>query len=154
MVDIEKPSTVSFQHVFFLKKKLNESEIKKEASQIMIDATINYPIHFRYRRPSNSTLYKGAKLNDNPRFYLDCVRNKDELESEKKYVAFYDQFVSEHFSNAYVRLKNKEIIKNIIIVDVPTGDSNLLNVVLLITLALTISAAGYVSILIIKKKVD
>lgn len=119
----------------------------------MINTTLNYPIHFRYRRPSNSTLYKEAKLNGNPRFYLNCGQIKEELGINRKNIIFYDQFVSEYFSNDYIRLKNEEI-RNPVIVEVPTGDSNLLDLVLLITLALTISAAGYVSLLIIKKKVD
>jgi hypothetical protein len=154
MIDIEKPSTVSFQHVFFLKKKLNVSEIKKKESKLIINSAITYPIHFRYRRPSSKSLYKEARINGNPRIYMDCLKNKEEFEKQLNKISFYDQMIAEYFSNDYLHLKNGKGISNQIFVKVPTGNSNLLDVVLFITLGLTILAALYLSLLIVKKKID
>lgn len=147
VIDIEKPSSVSFQHMYIIKYQLKFENKIFELNQTKLHVSLKYPIHFRYRKPHNDLKYKKAFINRRPEFYFDCLNlnyyNNNTFQTPN------DILVNGKISKVMARVssiavKKKENFDNLVVF-VPTGNLEDLPLVLMVTLIITTGAAVYIS---------
>ena len=157
VIDIEKPSSVSFQHIYLIKYLINKENKLYEGNNVKITVSLKYPIHFRYRRPHHDIEYKTAFVNRKPEFYFDCLNLNYHMNSTSQ--TPIDLLVNGKISKVMAKVNSNSIINkddnlDNLIVLVPTGNLNHLPIVIVITLVVTLSSALYISIKTLQKKTE
>lgn len=114
MIDIEKPTSYSKQHLIILSAKLTENDIIFNSIQdeeghatddiVNIKLSMTYPIHFRYQNPSFDREYEKSYLNPLPEFFLDCI-NTDNF--PRYYNPFFtDELISNKIGYSSVKISS------------------------------------------------
>jgi len=143
VIDIEKPSPVSSQHIYLLKYQLKPENKVTEGSDIQIKFSLKYPIHFRYRKPHYEFKYKSAYVNRKPEFYFDCLNLK--YYSNTSIEIPNDLLINGEFSKVMTRVNSTHVSSDDLLVLVPNGDLNDLPLIIMITLFVTVGSALYIA---------
>lgn len=121
-------------------------------NNVTISISLEYPLHFRYRKPHHELTYKKSFVNQKPEFYFDCMTLNYYM--NRTIPNFNDIFVfgtvSKVMSRIYSSSDNNDE-ENLIRL-IPNGDLNHLPFILISTLAVTLCAAFFIGWKILEKK--
>jgi len=139
VLDIEKPTSNSIQHIVFFKFPLNRSQ-----------HLLKYPIHFRYQNPSMNTSVT-SKMLSKSQVFVDCISDTNlEWEDDLEYGSFDGFFARKLFGNHYEKLPVTNRIstkggnfeqKEIIYKEIPVGNKRDKELVTTVTIAITVIAS-------------
>lgn len=121
-------------------------------NNVTISVSLEYPLHFRYRKPHDELIYKKSFVNKKPEFYFDCLTLNYYM--NRTIPNFNDAFVFGTVSKVMSRIysSSDNINEEDLIRLIPNGDLNHLPFILISTLAVTLGAAFFIGWKILEKK--
>lgn len=137
VIDIEKPSSESPQHTYFIRFFRNSSYISVDEAQETIWINFTTPYHFRYQ-PASSQEYTPVEVWEASQLYISCKGYKHFLMDEyNRMESGYLELLEQKYGRKFVLISNTNNDDHIIaIYNIPSGEIENRDLVTYSTLAI------------------